>query len=81
MFGNRTNLDEIEQLLKSDSIDCACAGSDDNLLVYITDDTIDINDLRKKISTKLKIHHSVINIKYIVDIPKNTSGKINYKLL
>jgi long-chain acyl-CoA synthetase len=81
LFGNRTNLDEIEQLLKSDSIDCACAGSDDNLLVYITDDTIDINDLRKKISTKLKIHHSVINIKYIVDIPKNTSGKINYKLL
>ena len=81
LFGNRTNLDEIEQLLKSDSIDCACAGSDDNLLVYITDDTIDINDLRKNISTKLKIHHSVINIKYIVDIPKNTSGKINYQLL
>jgi len=81
LFGNRTNLDEIEQLLKSDSIDCACAGSDDNLVVYITDYKIDINDLKKNISTKLKIHHSVINIKYIVDIPKNTSGKINYQLL
>lgn len=81
LFGNRTNLDEIEQLLKSDNIDCACTGTDDNLLVYITDSLIDINDLKKKISIILKIHHSVINILYIEDIPKNTSGKINYQLL
>jgi acyl-coenzyme A synthetase/AMP-(fatty) acid ligase len=81
LFGNRTNLDEIEQLLKSDAIDCACKGTDDNLLVYITDSLIDINDLKKNISIKLKIHHSVINILYIEDIPKNTSGKINYQLL
>ena len=81
MFGNRINLDEIEQLLKSDAMDCACTGTDDNLLVYITDSLIDVNDLKKYISIKLKIHYSVISIFYIKDIPKNTSGKINYQLL
>ncbi len=81
LFGNRTNLDEIEQLLKSDSIDCACTGKDDNLLVYITDSTIDLNELKKNISTKIKIHHSVITIIFIEEIPKNSSGKINYQLL
>lgn len=81
LFGNRTNLDEIEQFIKSDNIDCACTGTDDNLLVYVSDSSIDITDLKKNISSKLKIHHSVINIKYIEDIPKNTSGKINYQLL
>ncbi len=81
LFGNRTNLDEIEQLLKSDSIDCACVGSDDILRVYIIDSTIDLNELKKKISTKIKIHHSVINIIFIEEIPKNSSGKINYQLL
>lgn len=81
LFGNRINLDEIEQLLKSEAIDCACTGTDDNLLVYITDSLIDLNDLKKNISIKLKVHHSVINILFIEDIPKNASGKINYQLL
>lgn len=81
LFGNRTNLDDIEQFIKLDNIDCACSGTDDNLIVYITDSSIDIIELKKYISVKLKIHHSVIKIKYIDDIPKNTSGKINYQLL
>jgi long-chain acyl-CoA synthetase len=81
LFGNRTNLDEIEQLLKSESIDCACTGKDDDLLVYISDSTIDLNELKKNISAKIKIHHSVITIIFIEEIPKNSSGKINYQLL
>lgn len=81
LFGNRINLDEVEQLIKSDFIECACIGFDDNLIVYITDNTLDAYDLKKYISTRLKIHSSAINIRYIEIIPKTLSGKINYQLL
>ena len=37
MFGNRVNLDEVEQFIRSEGNDCACAGIDDSLKIYITD--------------------------------------------
>lgn len=81
IFGNRTNLDEIENILKSDSIDCACVGHDDSLVIFITNKNIDLSSFKKMISTKFKINHSIINIKVINEIPKTTSGKTNYQEL
>ena len=37
LFGNRVNLDEIEQLIKTVISDCACYGQDDKLIICITD--------------------------------------------
>ena len=36
MFGNRINLDEIEQLILSEEIECACSGVDDSLIIFFT---------------------------------------------
>lgn len=80
LFGNRVNLDETEQLLKSIIPECACSGEDDQMKIYITDKTR-TDEVRVFISTKMGIHHSAFIIKHIESIPKNSSGKTIYSNL
>ena len=41
IFGNRVNLDETERMIKVtfEGLDCACAGIDDKLYIFITEDS------------------------------------------
>jgi len=80
LFGNRINLDETERLLKSLLHECACTGTDDKMVIYITEaDRLD--EVKKYISTKMGINHSAFVVKYIEVIPKNSSGKTIYTKL
>ena len=79
LFGNRINLDEIEQLIKP-IVDNACSGVDDHMIIYITN-TEEINNVKKLIIEKTMINSIAFEIKYISEIPKTISGKINYTLL
>ncbi len=82
LFGNRLNLDEIEQIVKHDFRECACVGVDDKLSIYVVNsESIDLKEFKKNISSKLNIHFSAINIIEINEIPKNPSGKIIYSNL
>ncbi len=80
IFGNRVNLDELELLLKKISVNSACAGKDNLLLVYLLneDEKIAVKDL---LSKKLGIHHSAIEIRIIQEFPRSESGKILYSKL
>jgi acyl-coenzyme A synthetase/AMP-(fatty) acid ligase len=80
LFGNRINLDEMENLLTNIITDCACTGSNDNLSVFITDKTR-VVEIKNFISFKTGIHPSAFSVKYCNEIPKNTVGKINYSML
>jgi len=80
LFGNRVNLDETEQILKSYIPDCACTGEDDHLKIFITDSERE-NEVRNFISAKTGIHHSAFSVRYIAEIPKNPSGKTIYSIL
>lgn len=80
IFGNRINLDEIEQLLKTITTDCACIGNDDKLLVYVTSN-VKMEEIKKILSQKLSLHTNSFGIKIIDFIPKSESGKIQYNLL
>ena len=80
LFGNRINLDEIEQLIKTTILDCACVGIDDHMIIYITDSE-KIDEVKKFISEKTGINSIAFVIKYIDEIPKTNSGKIDYTLL
>lgn len=80
IHGNRVNLDETERLLKSLISDSACTGSDDHMIIYISDKN-KINEVRSFISSKTGIHHSAFTIRYIDAIPKNSSGKTIYSSL
>ena len=77
IFGNRINLDEIERLLKNIVLDCACVGNDDQMYIYINDESRS-EEVRNFISTKTGIHNSAFSIRIIDKIPKNSSGKTIY---
>ena len=78
LYGNRVNLDAIEQLLRSrDEGEYVCAGIDDHLIIYTTHP-----GKREKIihflSEKTGINSQAFTVKEIPEIPKNSSGKILY---
>jgi acyl-CoA synthetase (AMP-forming)/AMP-acid ligase II len=78
LYGNRINLDAIEQLLRStDEGEYVCAGIDDHLIIYTT-----LSGKTERIihflSEKTGINSQAFTVKEIVEIPKNSSGKILY---
>ncbi len=80
LFGNRVNLDEVEQLVKKQGIDCVCAGEDDNMLVYITDAAKQA-EVTEFIDHHTAISHGGYKIKVIDSFPRSESGKILYSEL
>lgn len=77
IWGNRYNLDAIEQLIKPITPDCACVGTDSKIFVVITDSTY-INIISQLLSKKLKLDKSCYSVIVMEKIPKTSSGKIQY---
>lgn len=82
IYGNRVNLDEIERLVKGafHYTDCACAGVDDHMYLFLTDDSIS-EQVKRYITEKTGLNHVAFQIKVIPEIPKNDAGKTRYVLL
>ena len=81
IWGNRCNLDSIEQLLKPICADCACIGDDEKIQVYVTDKSLSVNYIREYLSEKTHLNISAFLI-YIIDkIPRSSSGKVLYNTL
>ena len=80
IFGNRVNLDETERLLKTEYPNCdfACAGVDDKMSVFVTDECIK-DAVLLFLTEKLKFHVSAFKVCFINAIPRNESGKVLYK--
>lgn len=79
IFGSRTNLDEIERIIKARflDIDCACGGVDDKLWVFITDGNMK-REVLKYLIEKTGFNHTAFEVKTIDEIPKNEAGKTLY---
>lgn len=80
IWGNRYNLDAIEQLVKPITSNCACIGNDKSIYVFIEDSKYS-DDISQIMSKKLKLDKSCYKLELIEYIPKAQSGKINYSLL
>lgn len=80
LFGNRVNLDELEKLLLERGVKSACKGKDNALVVYILKHE-DTSLVKEFFTQKLGIHSSVLDIRIIEEIPKNSSGKTLYSKL
>ena len=82
IFGNRVNLDETERLIKSayKDIDCACAGLDDHMCIYITSSG-NVDEIRDFVAEKTHLNFSAFEVRPIDTIPKNASGKTLYSEL
>lgn len=80
IFGNRISLDQVEQLARELTPDCACTGIDECLIVHITDSSIS-DEMRSFISRKTGLHQSAIMVNVVSEIPQNNYGKIQYSHL
>ena len=82
MFGKRTNLQEVEHILRQHfgEIEVACAGIDDILYIFVTQEQF-VPEIVPFLSAKLGLHHSAFTARCIAEIPKNASGKTVYREL
>lgn len=82
IYGNRVNLDEMERLIKGafEGIECATAGVDDHLYVFITEENL-TNEIKSFLAGKTKLNPVAFEVVIINDIPKNDAGKVLYKEL
>ncbi|MFZ4522709.1 MAG: AMP-binding protein [Bacteroidales bacterium] len=77
IYGNRLNLDEAERLLENIIPECACTGTDDHLVVHITDKTR-INEIQKYFSARTGLNPAAISCRHCAEIPRNPAGKTIY---
>ena len=80
IYGNRINLDEVENIFNESKYKCICKGKTDLIIIY-SDIKYNEIDIVKFISKKLGINILAFKFKYIKHIPKNKNGKIAYSLL
>lgn len=82
IYGNRVNLDEIDRLVKGhfDGIDCASAGVDDHMVIFVTDGVY-AEQVKSFVAGKTKLNPAAFRVITIDEIPKNDAGKTLYKEL
>lgn len=80
IFGNRVNMEDLEQHVRSQGLDCACDGEDDCLRIYITD-TLKKHWVKEFASNLTGLHISAFHPVIVESIPRNAAGKILYAAL
>lgn len=78
IYGNRVNLDEVDQLIKGKyEIEVACAGVDDHMYIFLTDGEM-ASEVKDYVSKTTKLNLSAFKTIVINEIPKNDAGKTKY---
>ncbi|MBR0036380.1 MAG: AMP-binding protein [Bacteroidales bacterium] len=79
LFGMRVGLDECERIIKGKypNVECACVGTDEKMLVYITDELFK-EQVKEELVSRLKLVATSFEVRVIKEIPKNEAGKILY---
>ena len=81
LLSYRVSLDQAERLIQQEfNIECACSGTDQQMNVYITDERKK-TEVLEFISSKVNLYKSLFKIIIVDEIPRNDSGKIQYRLL
>lgn len=80
IWGNRCNLDATEQLVKSITTSCACAGVDDKITVFVTQEGLE-QSIISLLSEKTGLNNRAFEVRVIDAIPVKDSGKIDYPVL
>lgn len=81
LLSYRVSLDQCERLIQENiGIECACSGTDQYMNIYITNETRK-TEVLDFIATKTNLYKSLFKIFVIEQLPRNDSGKIQYKML
>ena len=78
VWGNRCNLDAIEQIVKTEvTTSCACSGVDDKIVVFVTEEGHE-EKIKSLLCEKTGLNVRAFAVRQIDEIPKNASGKVQY---
>lgn len=81
IYGNRIGLDECEHIVRGAvSCECACTGTDDRLIVYVTSEK-DAGSAKASLVESVRLPANVIEVRTVDALPKNEAGKILYSKL
>ena len=80
LFGNRVNLEDVEQLLRNANIECACTGNDQVLTIHITDASRQ-EEVLSSVLQWTKLPRAALRTAVTECIPRNEAGKITYARL
>ena len=65
---------------KFPGLECACVGTDEKMLVYLTDESKK-ELVKEELVSRLKLVASSFEVRIIAEIPKNEAGKTLYAKL
>ena len=80
VYGNRINLDDIEDMLFAKFGECACIGDDDLIRIFTTK-SVHLEEIKSFIFEKIFIKKRNIETNFINELPRSMNGKISYKEL
>ena len=81
LLSYRVSLDQSERLIQQEfNIECACAGTDKRMNIYITDERKK-DEVLEFISKKTNLFKNQFKVFVVSEIFRNDSGKIQYKVL
>jgi acyl-CoA synthetase (AMP-forming)/AMP-acid ligase II len=84
IFGTRTNLDEVETILKNEfvgNIFIALGKDDEKLIICVTNEETEDIAIKNFLKDKMQIHPSVVKIVKLEQIPLTANGKTDYKAI
>jgi long-chain acyl-CoA synthetase len=82
IFGNRVNLDDVEEMVILNGLQAACTGIDDKITVHVIHSgDFDSVLLQNSVAKFIGAHKNSIEIKKISKIPRSESGKVLYSVL
>ena len=78
----RVGLDECEHIIKGKypTLECACVGTDEKMVVYLTDEK-NKEEVKEELVSRLKLVATSFEVRIIDEIPKNEAGKTLYTKL
>lgn len=79
-FGIRIGLDELENSLAQEGLHCTCTGTDDQLMLAITEGH-SADKIQQRVVELTHLPNSLVNVQPIEEIPRLSNGKINYPAL
>ena len=80
IWGNRCNLDQLEQIVKTVTTSCACVGVDDCVTVFTTQDGVE-QEIKSLLTVKTGLNIRAFQVKKIDKIPTTLSGKLDYSAM
>lgn len=80
IWGNRCNLDQLEQIVKTITISCACVGVDDCVTIFTTQDGVE-QEIKSLLTAKTGLNTRAFQVKKIDKIPTTLSGKLDYSAM